>query len=255
MKFKTLLIALAFIPAFAFSQYEKMLETMEDEMETMENGKLVLRFINAETGNPVDSATIAIEKIGDYTTDLQGKAYIDPLPDKTYALRFSRKGFITASYDFEVVAGTIFYNRFSVSPSLEFGALRVVLEWAKSPADLDAHLIKEGDYHISYQKMHISKDGIAKLDRDDRKGFGPETITVKEIDNKATYTYYVKNFSDASSPNSKALSKSKARVKIYGDNKLLKSFSIQPDRKGTTWMVFTIVEGKIVEANEVGNQY
>jgi hypothetical protein len=60
MKFKTLLIALAFIPAFAFSQYEKMLETMEDEMETMENGKLVLRFINAETGNPVDSATIAI---------------------------------------------------------------------------------------------------------------------------------------------------------------------------------------------------
>jgi hypothetical protein len=255
MKLKTLLIALALIPVCAFSQYEKMLETMEDEMETQENGKMVLRFINAETGNPVDSATITIERGGAYTTDLQGKAYIDPMPDKTYALRFTRNGFITASYDFEVVAGTIFYNRFSVSPIIEFGAMRVVLDWAKNPADLDAHLIKEGDYHISFQKMHLSDDGSAKLDRDDLKGFGPETITVKNIDNKATYTYYVKNFSDASSPNSKGLSKSKATVKIYGDNKLLKCFNIQPDKKGTTWMVFTLLEGKIIEKNEVGNQY
>jgi len=255
MKIKTFLFILTFLPCSAFAQYDKMLETMDDEMETLENGKLVLRFINAENGNPVDSAKVNIEGVGEFWSNLQGKVLIDPLPDRTYAFHFTRNGFIPADYNFEIVAGTIFYNRFSVSPVIEFGALRVVLDWGKNPADLDAHLVKEGDYHISYQNMHISKDGTAKLDRDDRKGFGPETITVKSIDNKAAYTFFIKNFSDARSPNSKALSKSKANVKIYGNNKLLKSYSIKPEQKGTTWMVFTITDGKIADRNEVGNWY
>jgi hypothetical protein len=255
MKLKALLIILLLTPFFAFPQYEKMLETMEDEMESLENGKFVLKFINAENGKPVDSAKISIEGVGEFLTNLDGKALIDILPDKNNTFRFSRKGFIEATYTFEVVAGTIFYNRFSVSPVIDFGALRVVLEWGKSPADLDAHLIKEGDYHISFQNMHIAADGSAKLDRDDRKGFGPETITVKTVDNKATYTYYVKNFSNANSSKSTVLSKSKASVKIYGDNKLLKTFTILPNQKGTSWIVFTITEGKISEKNEIGNQY
>ena len=255
MKTKIIIFILALLPILAFSQYDKMLDTMDDEMETLENGKLVLRFINAENGNPVEAATINIEGIGEYTSDMQGKVLIDPPADKTYALHFRKEGFIPATYNFEVEAGTIFYNRFSVSPVIEFGALRMVLDWGRNPADLDLHLIKEGDYHISYQNMHISKDGTAKLDRDDLKGFGPETITVKNIDNNASYTCYIKNFSNKNSPNSKALSKSKARVQVYGNNQLLKSYTIRVDKKGTTWMVFTIMDGKIVDKNEVGNAY
>jgi hypothetical protein len=255
MNIKTLLCILAFLPCAAFAQYEKMLDTMDDETETLENGKLVLRFINAENGNPVDSAKVIIEGVGEYLSNMQGKVLFDPQPDKNYALQFSKSGFIPAVYEFEIVAGTVFYNRFSVSPVIEFGALRVVLDWGKNPADLDAHLVKEGDYHISYQNMHISKDGTATLDRDDRKGFGPETITVRSIDNKAAYTFFIKNFSDAKSPGSRALSKSKASVKIYGNNRLLKSYTIKPDQKGTTWIVFTITDGKIADKNEVGNWY
>ena len=255
MKTKIIIFILALLPILAFSQYDKMLDTMDDEMETLENGKLVLRFINAENGNPVEAATINIEGIGEYTSDMQGKVLIDPPADKTYALHFRKEGFIPATYNFEVSVGTIFYNRFSVSPVIDFGALRVVLDWGRNPADLDLHLVKEGDYHISYQNMHISKDGSAKLDRDDLKGFGPETITVKNIDNNASYTCYIKNFSNKNSPNSKALSKSKARVQVYGNNQLLKSYTIRVDKKGTTWMVFTIMDGKIVDKNEVGNAY
>ena len=237
------------------AQYEKMLETMEDEEELLENGKLVLRFINAENGAPVEEGTVVIDKIGIYTTDMLGKVFIEVPKDGTYALKFSKEGFITATYPFEIVAGTIFYNRFSVSPVIEMGAIRVVLDWGKSPNDLDAHMIKEGDYHISYQKMHNSKDGSATLDRDDLKKFGPETITVRDIDEGATYTYYVKNFSDKKSPRSKALSKSKAAVRVYGENQLMKTYTITPNQKGTTWMVFTIEGGKIKDVNEVGNQY
>lgn len=255
MKTKILVFILALLPVFAFAQYDKMLETLDDEMESLETGKLVLRFINAENGKPVEAASIEIEGIGKYSTDMQGKVLIDSVPDKTYAFHFNKDGFIPATYNFEVVAGTIFYNRFSVSPAIDFGALRVVLDWGRNPADLDLHVIKEGDYHISYQNMHVTKDGTARLDRDDLKGFGPETITVKNIDNAATYTCYIKNFTDKNSPNSSALSKSKARVQVYSNNQLMKSYTISVDQKGTSWMVFTIVNGKIVNKNEVGNAY
>ncbi len=255
MKTKIILFILSLLPIFAFAQYEKMLEAMDDEMETLENGKLVLRFINAENGNPVEGALVDIEEMGEYTSDMQGKVFIDPPEDNKYAFHFTKEGFIPATYPFEVVAGTIFDNRFSVSPVIDFGALRVVLDWDKRPADLDLHLVKEGDYHISYQNMHISNDGTAKLDRDDLKGFGPETITVKSIDNNATYTCYIKNFSDKKSPRSKALSRSKARVQVYGNNQLLNSYTIAVDKKGTTWMVFNIIDGKVVDKNVVGNAY
>ncbi|MEI6749711.1 MAG: hypothetical protein WCM93_11180 [Bacteroidota bacterium] len=255
MKTKTILFIMALLPIFAFAQYDKMLETMDDEMETLENGKLVLRFINAENGNPVEAATVNIEGIGKYISDMQGKVFIDTVSDKTYSFHFIKDGFIPATYNFEVITGTIFFNRFSVSPVIDFGALRVVLDWGKSPADLDIHLVREGGYHISYQNMHLANDGTAKLDRDDLKGFGPETITVKAIDNNATYSCYVKNFSDKDSPNSRALSKSRANIKVYGNNQLLKTYTIKPDQKGTTWMVFGIVNGKITDKDEVGNAY
>ncbi len=255
MKTTVIVSILLLIPFFSFSQYEKMMETMEDEMEMFENGKLVLRLLNAENGNPVDSATLVIEGSGTYTSDGRGRVLIDPMEDGNYNLSFERRGYISANYTLEVVAGTVFSNRFAVSPALEFGYLRVVVEWGRSPADLDAHLVKEGDYHISYQKMHQATDGSARLDRDDRKGFGPETITVRKIDDAATYTYFIKNYSDAGAHKSKALSKSKCSVRIYGENKLLKVYNIQPDQPGTTWMVFTIVNGKITDRNEVGNWY
>jgi hypothetical protein len=255
MKTKIVLLILALLPIFAVAQYEKMVEAMDDEMETLESGKLVLRFINAENGNPVDGASVNIEGVGEYKSDIQGKVFIDTPADKKYAFYFTKAGFIPATYQFEVVAGTIFKNRFSVSPVIEIGALRVVLDWGKSPADLDIHLVKEGDYHISYQNVHSSNDGAAKLDRDDLKGFGPETITVKSIDNNAAYTCYVKNFSDRKSPKSKALSKSTASVHVYGNNQLMKSYTVPVGKKGTTWMVFTIINGKIMDKNEVGNGY
>lgn len=255
MKTKIFLFILAVLPVFAFAQYDKMLEIMDDEMETVDNGKLVLRFINAENGNPVEAATVNIEGIGEFTSDMQGKVLIDPPDDKIYAFHFKKVGFIPATYTFEVLAGTIFKNRFTVSPVINFGALRVVLDWDKTPADLDLHLIKEGDYHISYQNMHIAGDGSAKLDRDDQKGYGPETITVKNIDNDAAYTCYVKNYSGRNARNSKALSKSKARVQVYSNNQLLKTYNIPVDKKGTTWMVFTIVNGNLVDKSLVGNAY
>ncbi len=255
MKKVTLLFVLIFgFTIYAFSQIDKMRDEMDDaDAEAV--GLFTLRFINAENGDPVTDATITIRDFKTFTTDMEGKVRFEIQPDGVYPFKFEKEGFISENNKFEIIAETIFKNRFAVSPVIEMGAIRIVLDWDKKPADLDAHFIKEGDYHISYREMKVSDDGSAKLDRDDRDGYGPETITIKDIDEKAEYNYYVKDFSNKDAKNSKALSKSKAMVKIYGEGKLLNIWQLSEKQKGNTWMVFAIQNGKIVPTDEVKNYY
>lgn len=238
----------------SLSQIDKMRDQIEDA-GAEEDGKLTLRFFNAETGDPVTEATIIVQDLVTLSTDMEGKIRFDMVEDGVYPFRFEKKGFITENNKFEVIAQTIFRNRFTVSPTIEMGSIRIVLDWDNKPADLDAHFVKEGDYHISYREMIASHDGSAQLDRDDRDGFGPETITVKDIDEKAEYTYYVKDFTNQKSKSSKALSKSKAMVKIYSEGELVNIWQLNEKQKGNTWMVFSIQNGKLVPTDEVNHYY
>ncbi|MCF8367744.1 MAG: hypothetical protein K9G76_01785 [Bacteroidales bacterium] len=238
----------------AISQIDKMRDKLDDA-SAEEEGLLTLRFFNAETGEGVPDAMINVQDIGTLTTDIEGKIRFEKLGDAVYPFQFEKKGFISENNKFEVVAGTIFWNRFTVSPTIEMGSIRIVLDWDKKPSDLDAHFVKEGEYHISYREKTISNDGKAKLDRDDRDGYGPETITVKDIDEKAEYTYYVKDFTNKDSKNSKQLSKSMAMVKIYGEGKLLNIWQLNEKQKGNAWVVFNIQNGKLIPTDEVKNYY
>ena len=239
---------------YSFSQIDKMRDQLDDA-DAEEQGLLTLHFFNAENGQAVPDATINIQDFKTFTTDKDGKIRFDKKPDGVYPFSFEKDGFISENNKFEIIAQTIFRSRFTVSPVIEMGAIRIVLDWDKKPADLDAHFVKEGDYHISYREKIVSDDGSAKLDRDDRDGYGPETITIKDIDEKAEYTFFVKDYSNKDSKNSKALSKSKAMVKVYGEGKLLNIWQLNEKQKGNAWMVFTIQNGKIVPADEVRNYY
>ena len=149
------------------------------------------------------------------------------------------------------MAGTLFFNRFSVSPKLPLGSVRIVLDWGENPKDLDAHFVKEGGYHISYRNMKVSADGIAKLDRDDIDSYGPETITAKKINRSAKYYFYVHDFTNKSDYLNRGLSKSKASVKVYvGDNELLHIFKVPNDLAGNEWRVFEIKNGQIIYHGE-----
>ena len=103
--------------------------------------------------------------------------------------------------------------------------------------------------------MGTSADGKATLDRDDRDSWGPETITVKDIDENAEYEYYVKDYTNRDRDNSKALSKSKARVKVYDEEGLINEFMITEKQKGNTWLLFTIKNGKLIPRDEVNRYY
>ena len=254
MKTYSILISVLFFifNLSATAQIDKMREKMDDAMVEAEEGLLTLRFSDAETGNPVSQASVDIAGIGKYTSDGLGIVRF-PIPEKdgTYAVHVEREGYITVDFPVQIVAQTIFYNRFSLSKKMPVGQLRIVLEWDKKPADLDAHFEKEGSYHISFRDMTASADGVARLDRDDRDGYGPETITVKHIDDRGSYRFLVHDYSNKNHPATTKLSDSKASVKVYGDDKLLHTFKITPDTEGVFWQVFTIENGQINPVNTI----
>ena len=126
------------------------------------------------------------------------------------------------------------------------------MDWSDEPDDLDAHLVKQGGYHISYRHMKTSEDGRARLDRDDRNGNGPETITVNRIDESSSYVYRVHDYSNRNDGNSEELSdESGATVRVYDETQLLNEYRIDTGEEGTTWTVFRIDDGQIFQVDEV----
>lgn len=232
------------------AQDKKLQEDKDDAMEELMSGNITLRFYNAIDGKEIPSATVEINGIDTLTTDEEGKVRCaSPEEDGSYPFTFRARGFITSDFQFDLMAGALFVRRFSVSPEMDIRFLRVVLEWGSDPRDLDAHFVKENGYHISFRDMRTSADGNGTLERDDRDGYGPETITVKEVSKDAKYRFYVHDYSDRSDQSSTKLSDSRAVVRVYGEGRILKTFSVPPHAKGTRWDVFTIDNGKIFDVN------
>ena len=221
------------------------------------DGYLTLRFFDAVEGTSIENATINIEGIGTFSSDETGKVTFPqnengfPRKDGVYPATFQKDGYIKTPFNVEIKLGSLFHNRYSISPELNAKFIRVVLDWDKSPKDLDAHFIKENGYHISYRKMRISEDGMAELDRDARNGFGPETITIKEIQKSNKYYYLIHDYSNQGKDNSTRLSSSKGSIKIYADGKLYDTITIPNTGTGTIWNVFNIENGKINIINKI----
>ncbi len=209
----------------------------------------LLRFVDAVTGKPVPGATVTFDGRS-AVTDANGSVRF-PKPDETggderiVPATFEKKGYVKATIPVRFVVGSLFSNRFSVSPTLPPDKLRIVLEWGDAPRDLDAHAVKEGTWHISFHDMRKYQDR-AWLDRDCMSGEGPETITVARLDEAATYRYYVHDYTNRGKRESSGLGASRATVRIYGDDGLLRTFYVPPAIKGDRWEVFRVERGDII---------
>jgi hypothetical protein len=238
----------------SFSQNQFIKTKADDAFKELEDSSLTLRFINALTGKYISDAAVTIEKVGVATTDFEGKVlFKPPFDDGQLLVEFTCKGYVSTSFHIEIMAGSLFFNRFSISPNLLQGAIRIVLDWDNDPKDLDAHLIKQGAYHISYRDMRASSDGKVTLDHDATEGYGPETITMNAIDRDGKYEFFVHNFSEMHKSNSRGLSESKAGVKVYSSKGLVKMYQVPTDQIGLYWRVFQIENGNFVDINELGD--
>lgn len=248
----TLILLIYFVPAFA--QDNSLHSKAHDVFDELSEGKLVLHFFNALNGKGIPNADVNIEQIGDLKSDVEGRVlFASPIDNGTLKVSFQSKGYASSVFTIELMAGTIFFNRFSVSPSLLRGQIRIVLDWDKNPPDLDAHLVKQGAYHISYRDMKTSSDSQAQLDHDATTGYGPETITISSIDPGGSYDFFVHNFTDRNATNSLNLSESKATIKVFSSQGLIKIYHITPEIIGRYWKVFRIEHGEVSDVGEITN--
>lgn len=151
---------------------------------------------------------------------------------------------------FEAKLGQTVTNKFSMSPV--FTGFRFVVNWGLEPADLDAHLltpnIQGTSYHVQYPQANRGRrDGppYATLDYDVQDSYGPETLTVYQLED-GVYRFFIKQFDPRARG---SLTSSKATVKVYtrgvipGEDGLYGTRSVPVIGNGTVWHVCDI-DGK-----------
>jgi len=200
---------------------------------------------HAQDATAVEGVTVVVHEghntptgtiVATLTTDANG-AFSTELPAGNYTIEIYKDGFITTTSTFIALADDI-YQELTIAPLLTASQASIVLTWEETPRDLDSHLIKQDAYEIYYgHKTESLRSGeTASLDTDDTSGYGPETISLDNLDDTATYTYKVYNWS-----NEEPLSTSNAVVSVtFGSD----TYTFRPpNQDGRTWTAFTIENG------------
>ncbi|MCF8778380.1 DUF5011 domain-containing protein [Vibrio sp. IRLE0018] len=175
-------------------------------------------------------------------------SHIVTQPNGDYRITFKKEGYNDARKICTVSANTNNICEVSMiaKSHLAQGDLSAILEWNVDPNDLDSHLIKYDAtgkqlYHVFYNNEVA---GDAKLDVDDTSSYGPETITINNIEHEAYYIYAVHHFSGSGS----ITSTSQARVRLQtGD--VDTTYYAPSTGEGRWWKVFEIKDGRIIPCN------
>ena len=252
------------------TKYTEHLLLLDDTMDGL--GSASGTVSDALNGRGISGVTIKLREewnnsTGDYvenfstTTNSSGQYVIEGLPIGYYTLEATVNGYITTHSNILVLDDRDLVDfDFAMTPVLEEGTVRIILNWGASPSDLDSHLIGKtpsgGNFNVYYGDKHYHNNGVemANLDYDDTSGYGPETITVLE-DINGTYTYAVHDYSNRNSSNSNAMSYSGARVRVLiGGRDGMEEFYVPTNRTGVYWTVFKIDSNyNVIPVNTVSN--
>ena len=204
---------------------------------------------NARTGQGIANASVSVGSAGaaptaTTTTDGNGGFSFANLNAGTYELRGSGSGY-TPSTRIGVAVGnnSITSGQDLVLSPIGANEIRIVLTWGASPTDLDAHLTGPNPggsrFHVYWASAgSLTSAPFASLENDEVDGFGPETITITQM-NAGTYRYSVHDYSNRNSTTATGLGQSGATVQVYTSAGLVQTFSV-PNQAGTLWTVFEI---------------
>ena len=152
-------------------------------------------FKDVDDCKPIANATVLFLN-KKFRTNENGEISFPSPPesiDGSIPIKIQKTGYITLTQNIPVSFGTVWQKKFLLTKEIPIKSARFILSWGKKPRDLDLHLVSD-DFHISYR----NKSGAlhkAKLDRDATKGYGPETITLKELDKTKNYRVLVDRYS------------------------------------------------------------
>ncbi|WP_167527983.1 Ig-like domain-containing protein [Desulfosarcina alkanivorans] len=224
------------------------------------------RVVDALTGDFLPGVTVFLHgeengnrgaAINQTDSDEYGGFVFTGVNPGVYVLVADQQGYIEGQRRVVLAPDEILVHRDVVlSPVLNPGEFRVVLTWGEHPMDLEAHLTAPNAdgcrHHCFYWNRSISG---ASLDVDDRESFGPETITISQMD-PGTYRFYVHDFTNRNSAASTALANSDATVSVFsgsGDAPLVFS---PPAEAGNVWHVFNLdgSNGTIIPIDKMTHQ-
>lgn len=200
-------------------------------------------IVNSVNNQPLTSTVIIREGFnntsGDIVTTGSSTSPISLSPGN-YTIEVQIDGFETFYNNVSVNSSTPPNQNMVValSPTLSANQIRIVLTWGASPSDLDSHLHISNGVKIWYSNK--TGDGL-RLDVDDTNGYGPETITIDNVDNSLVYKYIIYDYSNVSSVGVKG-----CEVKVYTSSG---TYTFTGNKVSRAWEVFNIQNGKVVPKN------
>ena len=222
------------------------------ERKGSENGSVEGTITDAVTGQGIDGTSYIVRdgwnnKTGDAVTAgvFEDADYALSLNNGNYTLEISKEGYITNYKNITIAEDQVDQANITLVP--ENGAdvtadqLRVVLTWGEEPADLDSHMICYSEtmpYHIWYRQQNFYGDSTANLDVDDTDSYGPETVTVNNMNVNEKFSYYVHDYTNSDDYNTNAMSLSGAKVEVYLGEKNIATYFVPSNQEGTLWHVF-----------------
>lgn len=222
----------------------------KDEVEVSKTEKIlrgdpekrIIVIKDSDSGNPVAEANVEIDKKWDVITNTSGQADLpDDIDDGEHSMIVTKDGvYVKTQAYFTVENGIISTpSQVSIPKAVDYERIKIVLDWGEYPEDLDSHVFS-GYYHVYFDNMN---SGNMNLDRDDTTSYGPETITIRDVNDSNLYEYYVFDYTNRNYPYSYDLSNSGAQVRVFFNNDLIGTFKVTPNQSGIWWHVFDVKDG------------
>ena len=202
-----------------------------------------LNIVNSVNNQPLTSTVIIREGFDNTSEDIIATESSNSpisLSPGDYTIEVRTEGFETFYNNVSINSSTPPNQNMVValSPTLSENQIRIVLTWGKSPSDLDSYLKISNGTTISYSNK--TGDGL-RLDVDDTSGYGPETITIDNVNNSLVYKYIVYDYSNVS-----AIGVKGCEVNVYTSSG---SYKFIAENVSRAWEVFAIQNGEVVPKN------
>ncbi len=259
-----LLWIIAILPSIqvrAQSEIKVFLPLISKNYQSYEGGfgDVVGEVRDAQNSSPLNGAFIcsSVPCTAGYPftfSDVNGQYLLSGVPSGVGSMSASLDGYVTVQQTVLVKPGDQVTVNFALSKEItQEGVLRIVLTWNEKPDDLDAMLWTPVP---EYPKVWYADRGncagipYACLETDDKTGYGPETITISQIQS-GNYAFGVHNPNYTIFPDILPLTQSGAMVRVYDLTGVVDEFSVPKSGQGDLWYVFNIDgdTGEIIPVN------
>jgi hypothetical protein len=205
-------------------------------------------IVDATTGDGLGDVSISVENHTGYSAKSKSDgSFVLSAPAGTQVLLFNLEGYDFLPVTVSVTEGESTYipeASIFANPVLPEGDIRIVLTWGCEPEDLDLHLLTPGNDHVFFEDEAPEGAG-ARLEVDDSTGYGPETITITER-LPGAYTFFVYNFSGYPE-----ITSSKAVVRVFYIDGLLKTYNIPTEGEGRYWEIADLDGLELTDINNI----